>query len=179
MPIEELSALPARFHAGDTVKVRTSHADYPAASWVLTVSFSGPQQFKKVAAVDSDEWLLTLTPTDTEKVKPGLYAWAMRATSGTEAVTFRSGKVQILPNLEVVAEKTPAAKLVENLEAALVKLSTKTAQSVSVNGKSYSILNIGDLQTALRFAKAALAEEQAKATGQNNRRVINLRFTRP
>ena len=77
-----LSALPARFDAGTTVKYKRAHTDYPAsAGWALTLTVSGAAVFSVTGSADGNAWNVTIPATQTATV-----------TSVTDAATTAASK---------------------------------------------------------------------------------------
>ena len=77
-----LSALPARFDAGTTVKYLRTHGAYPASLWALAVQVSGAAQFTVAGVPNGDAWDVTIPATQTATV-----------TSVTDASTTAASKV--------------------------------------------------------------------------------------
>jgi hypothetical protein len=97
----ELTALPATFAAGTTVRYRRSFADYPAsAGWALTLHLNGPESIAHADAVaDGDDFVLTLSATATAALEPGSYRWAERVSNGDEVYDVASGAITVTVNL--------------------------------------------------------------------------------
>jgi len=175
--------MPRRFSAGDTIKLQVSDPAYTVSDWSLSFSLLGPSSLIIEATEDDDVFSVTLSSTQTAELKPGQYLWAYRLTDGSnESFTYRTGAVEIGPNIFVAPAPTPTATLVANLEAAVNTLSTKTRDNVTVNGLTYGLVDIEKLYNMLRNARADLKAEQdamARASGLNRNNLIKLRFGRP
>lgn len=70
MAAPNLTALPARFRAGNTVKYTRTHSDYPAsAGWGLALHISGlAAAFTTTGSASGDAFLLTIAATKTATV---------------------------------------------------------------------------------------------------------------
>jgi len=174
-----LSALPASFTAGDTITLQiASVSAYPSDSFYLKFILRGSSsKIDKSATAGASFWTITLSAAETAALAAGNYAWATKAvaTDGT-TTQFANGATVILPDLFVDQPISAQAKIVAALQAAITKLANKTATNVSVNGKSYSLLDIEKLYSLLRRAQADLSTEQATAIGKPRSHVIRPSF---
>src|SRR5262249_59534035 len=76
--------VPEKFAAGTTVKFKRSFGDFPASQgWTYAIYFNGAlNTFNKTGAAQPDGgFLVTLDPTDTASVNPGIYRYADRVTN--------------------------------------------------------------------------------------------------
>jgi len=166
--------------AGDTLTVTLTESSYPASTHSLSFAFAGPVTFSAVTTESGDDYILTLLPAATADRTPGVYQYQGRAikTSDGTATVILSGTIRLLPNLFATATVSVKAQLVANLEAAINSLATKTRQSISVNGKNYTLVDISALHALLLIARRELRLEKASQR-PNKSNLIRVTFATP
>lgn len=170
---------PTCFTIGDTVSWVRSEPEYLAPTWNLVWGFSGPTRFTVTSAdTETTKHLGTLPTTG---LKPGKYAWTVKATDGTSNITLASGEVDALPNLTAADTELDAAEAqLALLEAAYASISTGGNQSVSVDGISYTKRSMAELKAALMFARREverLRNVRRALLGQSTGHIFLTRFT--
>lgn len=134
----ELKALPDSIAAGTTVSYRKSFADYPAsAGWGLTLYLAGASVTAIAAAVDGDDFVVTLAAGDlTGDFDAGHYKWAERVDLSGAVHEVASGVVSILPDLSQATDGSAQ----EWMERAIVALKAHIEGRLPAGLESYQIV---------------------------------------
>lgn len=157
---QELSALPESFAAGTTVKYRRRLSDHPAgAGWTLTLHLAGASVLAKTAAVDGDDFLVTIEATDTDgDFAAGLYKWVERVSKDGEVYEVAAGTVTVLPNL---AEATEGSEQ-EWVERAIAALKAHIEGRLPAGMESYQIAGRAVSKIPVKEAVALLATFESR-----------------
>lgn len=178
--VDSLTALPARFAAGTTVKYRRSHADFPAsAGWSLTLHLVGPAVKQWSAAADGAVFVFTLPAADTAPLVPGSYRWIERAKKGAEEYDAAAGMLTVTVNVAkagVGELQSWAEKALVEARNALSALISGRVQTFQIGTRAFSKLDLPELRKLVVELEARVAREQG--SGQLGR-LHQFRFTRP
>lgn len=151
------------FVAGDTVKFSQHYTDYPSSDYTSVLYFNGPTNLAVSGAASTpanDEYfkengfLYTVSATQGQFLKAGVYDYAIRMTSASLAFTVEKGVVNVQANYAVQASKEYlCTRMIELIEKALLnQLSAgEAAESISIAGRSISMMNRKDLLTERSF----------------------------
>jgi hypothetical protein len=133
--------------------------------------------------------LVTLLPVTTQNYKEGVYDYTAYvidiATSGaTTKLVVGSGCIEIKPDpLTDHSDRRTANQIIlDNITEAIKKLSTGSISSASVNGKTFTKADIGELIKAQSFYRGQVRNEKAAqqiAKGLGNPNNIKVRFVHP
>lgn len=177
--MEALTALPARFAAGTTIKYRRSYPDFPASAWDLRLHLAGPVVKSWVAAKDGDVFDFTLAAAETAVCVAGSYRWVERVTQGTEVYDAAAGMVTVTANVATAGvgelQSWREKALVEAREA-LSALVSGRVQSFQIGTRAFSKLDLPELRKLVVELEAGVAREQG---GGQLGRLHQMRFTRP
>lgn len=143
---------PGSFTKGDSVQWIRSFGDYKASDeWTLTYYFRGATTLDKQATASGDDFLLTLTTTDTDTLDPGDYAWIAKVSKDGELHTVASGNLTVLLDLADAAaahEARPHCKIMlDAIEAVLQGKAGEDVQSYSIQGRSLTRMSAEELET--------------------------------
>jgi len=196
------TVVPAQLVAGDTASWRISLTDYPAADgWALSYSLvrrTGGVLILIATSADGNDHLVNVLASDTASYLPGDYDVQAYATKTTERYQVWSGQISILPNFAAAGEggldtRSNARKIFDQLEAAILKISTAQASGASggivewtvegthIKRSSPELLLVALTQQRDRYA-AILANEDAAANlaaGRASGRRVLVRFKSP
>jgi len=176
-----MTSIPDTMTAGDTLTVTLTESSYPASTHSLSFAFSGPGPvtFSATTTESGDDYILTLLPAATADRTPGVYQYQGRAikTADGTATVIILGSIRLLPNLFATATASVKAQLVASLEVAINSLATKTRQSISVNGKNYTLVDISALHALLLIARRELRLEKASQR-PNKSNLIRVTFSK-
>lgn len=180
MAIDVLTSLPDAFFAGDTVKMRSSPAGFPAPDWVGTLYFNGPDAFSVEAVADGTSQLYTIPSTLTAGLPSGIYSWSESVESGDERTTTGAGNVWIKPNASVEVLSW-AQECLTLIRAHIKNRLPAGLQNHSINGSSVSKIPLTEAVKLEQYFAGKVIEEQRLALnyddGTNGR--ILLVFDRP
>lgn len=151
------------FIAGDTVRFTQHYTDYPSSDYTSVLYFNGPTNLAVSGAISTpstdsnyvkDGFLYTVTATQGQYLKAGIYDYAIRMNSGSMAFTVEKGVINVQANYAIQASKEAlCSRMIELIEKALVnQLSAgEAAESISIAGRSISMMNRKDLLTERAF----------------------------
>lgn len=179
---QELSQLPESFAAGTTIKYRRRLSDYPAgAGWTLKLHLAGASVLAKTAAVDGDDFLVTIEATDTDgDFAAGLYKWVERVSNaGGEVYEVGRGTITVLPNL---AEATEGSEQ-EWVERAIAALKAHIEGRLPAGMESYQIAGRAVSKIPVKEAVALLATFESRLARLRSpdfvTRPVLVSFTKP
>lgn len=186
-----LSECPSALIAGDSLVIEQTHADYQPPTWTLSwylfakSDTSLPPIIWTFSNAGSGLHRLTLTSAQTAAYPAGDYYVTGFVTDSTSRVKTIDGYITIEPDWTQVSPgqevRSHAERVLDNLKAAMLTLSSATADTVSVEGVSYSRRNMETLQRMIDLYQARVDSERIgtdQNQGRYSRRVV-VRFTRP
>lgn len=164
-----LTAMPARFTAGETVKYTKAFSDYPAnAGNVLKLVMAGVE-YTAPANVDGTSFDITLTHTQSALVPAGGYRWLERVTTaGGEVHVLASGYVTVDPDpATLTAEQSLsyAQRTLKVIEAIQTGRLTRDMQAWIVDGVQAQFYDAADPDLEkLRVKMAREVEHEKRGT---------------
>lgn len=181
---------PTELVCGTTVKwTKDLSNHYPAdEGWTLTYYFRGPTRFDKAATGDGRNFAITLSATDTSdqgatpNFAAGRYTLVGRVSKSSEVFQVYSGILDVErdPNFIAAGEdlRTQAKRILDaHLEAYEAGAGRRErAYSFSAVGRSFTYHSFEELQQAIDYWRAQVAEED-NATGKGKN--ILIRFNCP
>lgn len=171
MPVAVLTTFPNSFVSGDALRVKITDSRYPSSLWTLKVWFQNATSTVDFTATANGDgsFSLYLTPAQSAALVAGKYLVGLVFTeiaSPNDRVTGDCEyTITVLANPAVARPKTAARQTLEAMEAAFLKLSAGSNQSVNFNGHSFTKKNLKDLQDAITRQRAIVNAEDASATG--------------
>jgi len=161
--MDPLSDLPKSFAAGETLKYKRAHSDFPAvAGWVLKLYLRGASVRDYTAAVVGTEHVFTL-PTGnapgTSDLLPGAYSWEERAELAGENYAAARGTITVRPNLATATAgqlQSAEEKELAIVEAAISGRLTDDMQSYQISGRAVNMIPIRDLYMIRNQLRAAV-----------------------
>jgi len=133
-------------------------ADFSTAEYKLLLSIQHPSQANPVefqSTVENNQYKFEIIPADTEQLRDGYCVYNIRAINLIDADDIQfvsSGVVYVTPsNISSMSEPAYALLMVEKLKAAILSLSSKTTQSIVIDGDSYSYQDIDKLTKQLDY----------------------------
>jgi hypothetical protein len=179
------SVEPSVFSAGDTVRWTKSLNDYsPDDGYVLTYAFRGEKGDGKLdltATNDNGTHAITITPTQSNLMRPGIWVWAAYATLGTDRYKVGQGTTKVEPNLAVTNFATDLRTPVKVRYDMALEMERKVnlGQTVILNGRTYTQHNLDALQRWIDRAKSDYAAElQEKDNTGGDPRKVYVSFNR-
>lgn len=165
MAIETTDGVPVFLTAGDAASFRVSDSTFAAPDWsaqlVIHDSAGNVRTFD--AADDGSGHLFTLSNANTLTLKPGAGKMSLIYSDGTHRQSAGFREIFIMGDPTKPGAKSTAQKIVDELEAAILKVSGSTNAAVSFNGHSYTKKDLGEMTRILTFWKARVIRENALA----------------
>lgn len=178
------TALPAAFHAGDTLKFLTTSTDHPAsAGWgVELILVNSLQRYTATSAAQGDDHLITVSAATTADWLPGNYTARLRVIKAGEAYTLLDQAVTVHPGLAAPADgRSAARRMLEAIEATLEKRASDDVLSYQIAGRELRRHSMTDLlKLRDRLRAEVLREESAERAraGLQPKGRIAVRFSR-
>ena len=154
---------------GAEIVIYESASDYPATTHKLTYTLKKATEaavsFDTVA--DGTQHLLDLTPVQSLTISTGYNVCSIVAvslTDATEIIPIANLVVEFLPDPNTENDaRSFYVKVLEKLEAAILLLADKTMSSISIDGRSYTYNDLGQLERMRDYYsnKAGIKSEQS------------------
>jgi len=161
------TCVPKQISAGDTFKWTVSFSDYPASDgWTLAYAFRNATQKIDISATpNGDSFDVLVAAATTAAYVAGDYSWSAFAEKGSERYTADSGRITILPNLEVdapVDARSFNRKMLDAINATLQGGSSSVVAEYTIGNRSIKYLTQDELQSAKRLYEQRVAREEGK-----------------
>jgi len=179
--VNDMSAnVPAKLIVGDTWTWNASFQDYPASTWTVTFYFQAAcGQFSVSTSASGNDYVALKAATETAAVKAGRYQWHARAESGGVKTTIAQGWLEVQPDPSAmnVDPRSDKRKLLDAIDATLLRKATADQSSMAINGRMLSRIPIPELeQLRTRIAAEVRTEELGSKAGAG--RQLKSRITR-
>ena len=182
IPLEE----PKAFIKGDTVKWRRREADYDPGTWTLSYAFVSDKDQQTVTATNNGDGthLVTISAAASAKFANATYRYQARVTDGSESFTVAEGTITARENFAAVKNhdaRSHAEKVLEAIEAVIEDRATTDQSSMSLNGRSLSLMDVDELLTLRARYVSEVEQERAAervAAGLGSGRRILVRHER-
>jgi hypothetical protein len=168
-----LTAVPAKWSAGDSWEFRKEFTDYPAGVWTLAYFFkSAAAEFSisgAEVAEDGVAFVLTKAAAATAAIVPGVYAFKAYASASIFRREVDSGSLEVLRNFAaagVYDARTNARKALDAVEAYMADPNNLTAASYQIGSRSLNRFQPGELLKVRSRLMADVAREEAAAAGR-------------
>jgi hypothetical protein len=174
--------------AGDTIEFIRTISDYPASDgWTLSYVLRGPQTYRTNATTyQTSDYRVALASNTTANYLPGLYSLEAYVTNATARYSVETWFPQVTVRENPAAytdqafdNRTFAAKTLAACETAILKLGSRTVQTASVNGQSYSIQQLPALlalRNRMREEVQAQQDAISVAAGLGAKKNVLVRF---
>ena len=177
---------PTSITAGDSASWTRSLADYSASDgWTLSYAFikvKVPAAPLLIAATASgSDFLVSLTPADTQFWPDGEYNGQGYVTKAGERHTVWTGSLEVMPDYVTagaVETRSIAQQTLDSLRAALLRLSTKQVTRATIEGVQLEFRSMKEVQDLIDKYQAIVNTEDAVATSAPRRSIL-ARFTTP
>lgn len=165
MSLTVTSGIPARLTIGDAYAFNYGCSVYSAPDWdaTLVIRDSEGNVVSFIGADDGSNHSFSLANADTSKLKAGLGTAVVTFSDGTNRQSSYPYSIWIDPDPTKAILPTEAEKIVNEIEAAILKLSGTTETSVSFNGQSFTKRDLGAMNQMLTYWKARVIREAAAA----------------
>lgn len=181
-----LTSVPAFLHAGDTLLMNISLADYSAAdSWTLSYHFRA----KDATAIDitgsanGADHLFNVATGTTGGWTPAVYTGKGVVTNGTQVFTVWEGRLEILPEFAQQGDnydtRSHAKKALDSINLVLEGKAGRDVLSSTIAGQTISRMSFTELMTAKSYYQNIVDAEEDALNGNNASRTIKVRFVAP
>jgi len=160
---------PTQIVAGDFLAWKRTdlNADYANDAYVLKYVFrlqgSGSTEIEVAASASGSDYVVQVASATTANYAVGRYDYQAYLTKGSnsERITIKSGELVVVANRDASTDDPidHLRKRLVNLDAAIITLSTKTASSYSIAGRSMSY---SDLREVIRMRDQTAGEINVK-----------------
>lgn len=135
--------------------------------YVLRLFGSGTTEIEITASASGTDYLVEVASTVTANYSPGRYGFQAYITRNSDSarVTLKTGELKVVADRDS-STANPITHLrlrLDNLETAIETLTTKTASSYSIAGRS---MNYSDLPELIRMRNLVFAELNTKTVGR-------------
>jgi hypothetical protein len=178
---------PEEIYAGDRVAWKRTDlgVDYPVASYELSYSARLEGTNSRLISISASEsgndYLVEVSQATTKSWVPGRYQWVayITRTSDSERVAVEYGVWEVKANRSTSSAdpRSHARKVLENIEAAIEALSSKTAKSYTIMGREMTYSDLPELLTLRKEYQAEVRSEDRKANGTGGGKVV-VKFNR-
>ena len=133
--------------AGNTInwKKTTLYSDYPNSAYAIayqaTLNGTPGTSFTVTGSVTSEEWIFSITHTDSASITPGIYQWNLYVTTSVDV-------------------QSHARKVLSAVEAVIEGRASQDQMSYSIAGRSLSRMSIQDLMFFRDQYKAEWTKEK-------------------
>ncbi|WOO40384.1 hypothetical protein [Rubellicoccus peritrichatus] len=175
---------PVHLTQGFSANWQRSFSNYPASSYNLRYSLINPEKgntYRISAETLNIGFKVAITPKESSEWKAGTYRIiGYIEDSATNGKTIReqvySDVITVLPDPTRNSGDTRSfnRRTRDALRDTIEKLSSRTLQTATVNGQSYSIVNLTDLNKQLDRYEQLVRNEEGR-----ERKQIAIHFTRP
>lgn len=161
--------LPSTINIGDTATWTHSDPAYPAtAGWVLVYTLiNAANKYTVTTTASGDDYLATITATDSAAMQAGQYKWlarVSRTTTTLEAHTVGEGVVTLRDNfaaLDTLDVRSHAVKTLAAIEATLEGRATSATAEYQIAGRALKYIPIPDLLVMRDTYRREVKQEQA------------------
>lgn len=184
MAVQTTTGAPEIIEQGSTYVFTESFSDFPNTDWrhqyLLQIPGSSPYTTNATNGTGTNNIVFTLDTTNTWT--PGHYTFAIYATeiaATNQRGTAKTGVLQVIPDLAQTQTPSTAQTMLDNINSAIIALTTGGFQSVSVNNVSYTRYQVTELISLRTRAQADVIREQQAAEvfrGINHTGIIGTRF---
>ena len=189
--------VPATIRAGDTVQwVEPAALDLDgnaatSAAWTFTtfLRFNTASEGATVTGTARADggWDMAISATTSAAFDAGVWSWQSRISSGATVITVGAGTFQALASLSYAGSpgafdgRSQARQDLDAVQAAIRAIVSKNVKSYTINSRSFTYADLGQLMQRESQLKAIVAREQAAekvAAGLGDPRSLFVRFGR-
>ena len=189
--------VPATIRAGDTVAwVEPAALDLngnaaTSAAWTFTtyLRFNAASEGATVTGTARADgaWDMAISATTSAAFDAGTWNWQSRVSSGATVITVGAGTFQALASLSYAGSpgafdgRSQAQQDLDAVQAAIRAIVSKNVKSYTINSRSFTYAELGQLMQRESQLKAIVAREQAAekvAAGLGDPRSLFIRFVR-
>lgn len=163
--------IPEKIGAGLSFNRLLTLTAYPAPDWALSLILRGPSSITLTALPENSQHRFLATAGFTSTWTPGTYAYALRATDGTDVVDIETGQLVVTPDLAGAEDgfdpRSPAQIALEAIEAVIAKRATMDQERYRINNRELYRTPIADLIKLRDMYRLEVRREKLAACGKS------------
>ncbi len=174
-----LTHFPETIRAGDTLQITLGLDDYSAEDWDCTIVLANSTNvYTLTSSADNASFYFTISATSTGNYVAGDYNYVVRVSNiDNEEFTADSGIVTIKSKYSVAADQRSFnKKMLDYLEALLLRMSVNPDQQYSLAGRSITKKNLKEVQSMRDDYKARVNNQIIKKRVKNGGYDPNIKF---
>lgn len=167
------------FHSGDRVQILFNFPDYPPNLYTLSVAIRGAGSLDLEAVTSNDDYLLTITKTQSGLLAAGDYSYQARITEDADeenVVTVETGSFKVLPNLAAIEgdydARSPKQKQLDLVEDAIAQLTGNNSKQYKIKDREFTYLDLAELRAWRDQLRSEISRETRSSSGMRSYQVI-------
>lgn len=161
--------VPKTIAAGVNFSASAWRSEYSGAEWSLILLLRGPAVIDLHADRDGARHVWDVVGTQTAEWKPGEYAYAVRASNGSDVIDIETGRLRIRPDLAAAVEgydgRSEYRKALDAIEAVLAKRATLDQDRYRINNRELYRTSPAELIRLRAHYVELVRREEMKAKG--------------
>lgn len=157
---------PKEVQAGLSLKVTIDAPTFLAPEWSLTAHLRGQSAIDITAQGLGTAFTFSVPASVTANYAPGLYAFSIRASDGTDVFEVESGQLEILTDVASLGAEHDARghaeKVLASIEAVIEGRANKDQQQYTINGRTLVRTPIADLIELRKTYQREVARKKNK-----------------
>lgn len=159
--------VPPEIAAGVNFNATASRPEFSGDEWSLLLILRGAVSVDLAAERVGTCHAWDVGAAATATWPPGVYAYAVRATNGTDVREVERGQTTVTPDLAAMPEghdpRTPNQKALDAIEAVIAKRATLDQERYRINNRELYRTPIGDLLRLRKHYRQLVREESGRA----------------
>ena len=182
MTVSIPSTTPKKIRAGDLVKWKRNFSDFPTSEdWTVKAYLVNSSEQLAITATESgSDYLFTITAAQSAALSAGMMRYIIRAEDDTDIYTAEKGLIEVEADVAAATGgldfRTFARKALEALEAVIENRASQAHLSLSIAGRSISLMSSTELMEWRNYFKKEVVREE-RAEGFRRKTHIQIKFT--
>lgn len=159
---------PAEVTQGDTIRWRYKNSDYDPATWTLTYALvNANHQTQSVTCTDNGDGthLFTLSATDSRALGSGKWHFQGKMSSDGIVELVTEGAITVKRDFSLTGQnydaRSHAEIVLDAIEAVIQNRASSDQSSMSLNGRSLSLMSHKELEEQRALYRSEVANERA------------------
>ena len=164
------------FVSGDRYKILFSFPEYPPNLYTLSVAIRGAGSLDLEAVTSNDDYLLTITKTQSSLLAAGDYSYQAKVTEDADeenVVTVEKGSFKVLPNLAAITGdydgRSPKQILLDSVETAIAQLTSNNSKQYKIKDREFTYLDLAELRAWRNELRTEISRETRSRSGSGLR----------
>jgi hypothetical protein len=167
------------FVSGDRFQILFSFPDYPPNLYTLSVAIRGAGSLDLEAVTSNDDYLLTITKTQSRLLAAGDYSYQARITEDADeenVITVETGSFKVLPNLAAISgdydARSDKQKQLDLVEDAIAQLTGNNSKQYKIKDREFTYLDLTELRAWRNQLRTEISRETRSSSGMRSYQVI-------